>query len=65
SVACGFYYYLKIVRAMYWMPVGDSPERSAPIPVTRLTRLALVGLIAATLVLGVYPEWILRVFSRF
>src|SRR6195256_3472905 len=34
TVACGFYYYLKVVRAMYW---EDSPSNE-PIPLTMLSR---------------------------
>lgn len=60
SVACGFYYYLKIVRAMYWMPVSDAHESLKGIPVPLLSRIAIVGLIAATFILGVYPQLILR-----
>jgi NADH-quinone oxidoreductase subunit N len=56
TVACGFYYYLKVVRAMYWQP-ALSP---APIPISGLSRWTIAGLIAATIFLGVYPQPILR-----
>jgi NADH-quinone oxidoreductase subunit N len=55
TVGCGFYYYLKVVRAMYWQP--DS--RSDSIPVDGLSRLAISALIVATLWLGVCPQPIL------
>jgi NADH-quinone oxidoreductase subunit N len=56
AVGCGFYYYLKVVRAMFWMP---APEVSADGPVvfkvSRLVATMLVLLIAALLIFGVYP----------
>jgi NADH-quinone oxidoreductase subunit N len=55
TVSCGFYYYLKVVRAMYWQS-GDKTEN---IPVSGLSRLAISALIAATIWLGVYPQPIL------
>lgn len=56
TVACGFYYYLKVVRAMYWQPAGKTDE----IPVSVLSRLAIIALIGATISLGIYPQPILR-----
>jgi NADH-quinone oxidoreductase subunit N len=56
TVACGFYYYLKVVRAMYWQP-GTSGE---PISVSRLSRAMIILLTAATILFGVYPQPILR-----
>jgi NADH-quinone oxidoreductase subunit N len=56
TVACGFYYYLKVVRAMYWQPsVG-----SDPISVSRMSRAMIVLLTVATILFGVYPQPILR-----
>ena len=55
TVGCGFYYYLKVVRAMYW----QSTTNLAKIPVNGLSRLAISGLIIATIWLGVYPQPIL------
>jgi NADH-quinone oxidoreductase subunit N len=52
TVGCGFYYYLKVVRAMYW----QSTTNLAKIPVNGLSRLAISGLIIATIWLGVYPQ---------
>jgi NADH-quinone oxidoreductase subunit N len=56
TVACGFYYYLKVVRAMYW----QAPASTASISITGLSRLTMTGLIAAIFLLGVYPQPILR-----
>jgi NADH-quinone oxidoreductase subunit N len=57
TVACGFYYYLKVVRAMYWQPARSS---GTDIPLNGLSRVAIVAMIAATIILGVYPQPILR-----
>ena len=60
TVACGFYYYLRVVRAMYFepMPLNDEQESSA-IPISLLTRLTISVLIAAILILGIYPQPVL------
>ena len=56
TVACGFYYYLKVVRAMYWQPTAKTDH----IPVSMLSRAVMVVLIVATIGLGIYPQPILR-----
>ena len=43
TVGCGFYYYLKVVRAMYWL----EPAKPEPLPVGALSRLTMTILIAA------------------
>ena len=60
TVGCGFYYYLKIVRAMYW----QSDSRTDAIPVNGLSRVAISALIVATIWLGVYPQPILEVLKH-
>jgi NADH-quinone oxidoreductase subunit N len=55
TVGCGFYYYLKIVRAMYWL----SASKTDAIPVNGLSRVAISALVATTIWLGVYPQPIL------
>jgi NADH-quinone oxidoreductase subunit N len=52
TVGCGFYYYLKVIRAMYW----HSAENSEPIPISGLSRCAISALIVATLWFGIYPQ---------
>jgi NADH-quinone oxidoreductase subunit N len=52
TVACGFYYYFKVVRAMYW----EGPAMDDAMEVSRLSRVAMVGLMAGIIVLGVYPQ---------
>jgi NADH-quinone oxidoreductase subunit N len=56
TVACGFYYYLKVVRAMYWRPA----VKNDAIPVSGLSRVVMSALIVAIIWFGVYPEPILR-----
>lgn len=56
TVAAGFYYYLKVVRAMYWHP-AVSTER---ISTSGLSRVLIALLILAIMWLGVYPQPILR-----
>jgi NADH-quinone oxidoreductase subunit N len=60
TVGCGFYYYLKVVRAMYW----QSGNKTDKIPVNGLSRLAISVLIIATIWLGVYPQPILDALKR-
>ncbi len=60
TVGCGFYYYLKVVRAMYW----QSTTNSSKIPVNGLSRLAISGLVIATIWLGVYPQPIFDALKR-
>lgn len=56
TVAAGFYYYFKVIRAMYWEPA----RASAPIAVSGLTRVAMTLMVGAIVVLGVYPTPILN-----
>ncbi len=58
GAATGFYYYLKVLRNMYWNPPASSPATA--IPLAPLTKWAMVLLIAATLVFGVYPQPLLH-----
>ncbi len=60
TVGCGFYYYLKVVRAMYW----QSTTNSSKIPMNGLSRLAISGLVIATIWLGVYPQPIFDALKR-
>jgi NADH-quinone oxidoreductase subunit N len=60
AVSCGFYYYLKIVRAMYW----QSASKIDRIPVNGPSRVAISALIIATIWLGVYPQPIFEALNR-
>jgi NADH-quinone oxidoreductase subunit N len=59
TVAAGFYYYLKVLRAMYWN-VAKNPS---PIVVSPLTRATIGVLIALIFVLGVYPAPVLEMLK--
>jgi NADH-quinone oxidoreductase subunit N len=56
TVACGFYYYLKVVRAMYWQPATTNEA----IAVTPISRAVMILAIIATIAFGVYPQPILN-----
>ncbi len=60
TVGCGFYYYLKVVRAMYW----QSDTRSDAIPINNLSRVAIGALVVAIICLGIYPQTILEMLKR-
>jgi NADH-quinone oxidoreductase subunit N len=60
TVGCGFYYYLKVVRAMYWQSSSDVGF----VPVNGLSRIAITALIIGTIWLGVYPQPILEALKR-
>ena len=60
TVGCGFYYYLKVIRAMYW----QSTPNPARIPVNGLSRLTISALVIATIWLGVYPQPIFDALKR-
>jgi NADH-quinone oxidoreductase subunit N len=52
TVAAGFYYYLKVVRAMFW----QEPVETGRVTVAPVTRAAIVALAVLIIVLGVYPR---------
>jgi NADH-quinone oxidoreductase subunit N len=57
TVACGFYYYFKVVRAMYWeTAAGDT----AAVRVSPVSRLAMIAMMAGIIVLGIYPGPLLK-----
>jgi NADH-quinone oxidoreductase subunit N len=59
TVGAGFYYYLKVVRAMYWLdPAGETA-----IPVGPLTRVTITALVVLIFFFGIYPAPILRSLS--
>ena len=62
SVGCGFYYYLKVVKAMYWNASnGDTAETFT---FTTLARTTIYAGIAAIFFLGIYPAPILDLLSK-
>ncbi len=56
TVACGFYYYLQVVRAMYW---DAAPDNAPAIAVSLPTQAVVVALTAAIIFLGIFPEPVL------
>jgi NADH-quinone oxidoreductase subunit N len=60
TVACGFYYYLKVVRAMYW----NSSKTLDTMPVTVLSRVTISALMIAIVWLGIYPQPILHALDK-
>ena len=60
TVACGFYYYFKVVRAMYW----EGPTSDNAIPLSGLSRAAMMVMIAGIIFLGVFPQPVLEALKR-
>lgn len=60
TVGAGFYYYLKVVRAMYW----NVAKNSEPITASRLTQATLCVLVFLIILLGVYPAPILNMLKQ-
>jgi NADH-quinone oxidoreductase subunit N len=58
TVASGFYYYLKVVRAMYWQPAA---EGAAPVEVGGLSKLAILAGAALIIVLGIAPQLLIAI----
>ncbi|MCP5543987.1 MAG: NADH-quinone oxidoreductase subunit N [Akkermansiaceae bacterium] len=55
AAAAGFYYYLNVVRAMWWSDGGNA----APVSLPTLTKAAVAVLTLSTLLFGFWPEPIL------
>ncbi len=61
GIVASFYYYLGVVRAIYW---GKEVSDDSPIAVPGAVRLALCACIAAMLFLGLYPNPALNSANR-
>ncbi len=59
TVGAGFYYYLKVIKAMYWNPA----KSSEPVRASLLTNLTVGALSLLILALGVYPMPILNMLK--
>jgi NADH-quinone oxidoreductase subunit N len=59
AVAAGFYYYLKVVRAMWWMDPGDRATITLPL----ISKTCITVLTVAALVFGVWPQPILALIG--
>src|SRR6516164_3993344 len=53
TVGCGFYFYLKVVKAMYWQ---SSSASVAAIPVSKLSWAAIAIMVILIFVLGIFPQ---------
>ncbi len=60
SVAAGFYYYLKVIKAMYW----NAPRNEQPIAFPIISKAVLIVLSAAIIILGVYPQPIMSLLGQ-
>ena len=58
TVASGFYYYFKVIRAMYWQP---APEDAGPVAITKTSSVAIFILATLILILGVYPQLLIGI----
>ncbi|CAN5593058.1 NADH-quinone oxidoreductase subunit N [soil metagenome] len=59
TVACGFYYYLKVVRVMFWQ---SAPAGAPTLVVSNLSRFVILLLSVAIFFFGVYPAPLLSLF---
>ncbi|HEY0789494.1 MAG TPA: NADH-quinone oxidoreductase subunit N [Chthoniobacterales bacterium] len=53
TVGCGFYYYLKVVRAMYWQAL---PANSPVISLSPLSAATIAVLLVLIFALGIFPQ---------
>ena len=60
TVAAGFYYYLKVVRAMYW----NVAKNTEPVLASGLTKATIGVLVALIFLLGVWPQPVLRMLPQ-
>ncbi len=60
AVGAGFYYYIKVIAAMYW----DEPTDNTEIVVAPLTRFFIGWLSAVVLILGIWPAPVLNQLSE-
>ncbi len=54
TVACGFYYYLKVIRAMYFQPAPEG--REGPIDAPAIIDFTVSSLAVLIVVLGIWPQ---------
>ena len=59
AAAAGFYYYLNVVRAMWWA----EPGTLAPVSLPPTSKTSITILTVATIVLGVFPQPILALLN--
>lgn len=59
AAASGFYYYFKVIRAIYWF----SPSRETTINLTLISKVALIVLTAAIIIFGIFPQPIMAIIG--
>lgn len=59
TVAAGFYYYLKVVRAMYW----KEPQNEGRIQFSPVTGLAILVLSGMIFLFGIYPQPVFKMLK--
>lgn len=59
TVAAGFYYYLRVVAAIYW----QEPNDDTPIRIGGLTRISITALTACIFIFGIFPQPILNMLE--
>lgn len=59
AAAAGFYYYLNVVRAMWWVNPGQKAEVNLPV----ISKVCVGILTIATLVFGIWPQPILALLK--
>jgi NADH-quinone oxidoreductase subunit N len=60
TVAAGFYYYLRVITAMYW----QEPNDDTPIRMGALTKFTIGLLTVLIFVLGIFPQPVLRMLRN-
>lgn len=53
TVGCGFYFYLRVVREMYWRP---SPDNAPAVTSSIASRVSMAALALLIFVVGIYPS---------
>ncbi len=61
TVACGFYYYLKVVMAMYWQPAAPSATN---IQVSAFGQVLIALLVLAIILFGIFPQPLLGALTH-
>ncbi|GAT33485.1 NADH-quinone oxidoreductase subunit N [Terrimicrobium sacchariphilum] len=61
TVACGFYYYLKVVMAMYWQPAAPS---ATSIQVSPFGHFLIGLLVLAIILFGIFPQPLLGALTH-
>jgi len=59
AAAAGFYYYFKVIRAMWW----SSPGEAVPVTLPVISKTCVTILTVATLVFGIWPQPILALLK--